>query len=203
MAKVKLTKTELKRQKDQLKTLRRYLPTLQVKKQLLQRELLLAKARIEELELRAKSFWKDLNQWISCFGEPLPLEEWVFLESIEVEMEAIAGIEVPRLKSLKISTKPYNLYQTPLWVDKGVKALEELTSIQAEITLAFEAEQLLADELRVTSQRVNLFEKVKIPEAKTLIKTISTYLDDQAAAAVGWARGAKKKLAAKTLGQEA
>ena len=54
--------------------------------------------------------------------------------------------------------------------------------------------KLLGKELRTTSQRVNLFEKVKIPEAKDNIRRIGIYLGDQQTAAVVRGKIAKKKL---------
>ena len=55
-------------------------------------------------------------------------------------------------------------------------------------------EELLEKELRSTSQRVNLFEKVKIPEAIENIRVIEVYLGDQQTAAVVRGKIAKKKL---------
>ena len=49
-------------------------------------------------------------------------------------------------------------------------------------------------ELRTTTQRVNLFEKVKIPETKRNIKKISVYLGDQQVAAVVRGKISKKNL---------
>ncbi|HPM07141.1 MAG TPA: V-type ATP synthase subunit D, partial [Treponemataceae bacterium] len=58
--------------------------------------------------------------------------------------------------------------------------------------------RLLSRELRVTTQRVNLFEKVKIPETKAHIKKITVYLGDQQVAAVVRGKISKKNLEAKT-----
>jgi len=52
----------------------------------------------------------------------------------------------------------------------------------------------LAHELRVTTQRVNLFEKVKIPEALGSIKRIGIYLGDQQTAQVVRGKISKRKL---------
>jgi V/A-type H+-transporting ATPase subunit D len=51
----------------------------------------------------------------------------------------------------------------------------------------------LKRELRVTAQRVNLFERIKIPEAQGHIRRISVHLGDQQTAAFGWALLAKRK----------
>ncbi len=53
---------------------------------------------------------------------------------------------------------------------------------------------MLLKEFRVTSQRVNLFEKVMIPTAKANIKKINIYLGDQQTAAVVRGKIAKSNL---------
>ena len=52
MAKIKLTKNELKVQKDALKMFRRYLPTLTLKKQQLQTEIRTIDAKAKEVRAR-------------------------------------------------------------------------------------------------------------------------------------------------------
>ena len=54
---------------------------------------------------------------------------------------------------------------------------------------------MLGRELTKIVQRVNLFEKVKIPEAKENIRRIRIQLGDEMTAAVGRAKIAKNKLA--------
>jgi V/A-type H+-transporting ATPase subunit D len=53
--------------------------------------------------------------------------------------------------------------------------------------------QLLAEELRLTSQRVNLFEKVMIPRTLDNIRVIRIALGDAQTAAVARAKLAKNK----------
>jgi len=52
----------------------------------------------------------------------------------------------------------------------------------------------LRKELSVTTQRVNLFEKVKIPEAQENIRLIKIYIGDQLSNAVGRSKIAKRKI---------
>ena len=58
---------------------------------------------------------------------------------------------------------------------------------------AREQERLLSRELRVTTQRVNLFEKVKIPECRENIRRIRVQISDQETAAVARSKIAKEK----------
>ncbi len=55
--------------------------------------------------------------------------------------------------------------------------------------------RLLDAELLATSQRVNLFEKVKIPETEENIKKISIYMADQQVSAVVRSKISKRKIA--------
>ena len=71
--------------------------------------------------------------------------------------------------------------------------LERRIRLRIERGVLEEQQQLLSDELRTTSQRVNLFEKVKIPEARENIRTIRIFLGDQFTAAVARGKIAKAK----------
>jgi V/A-type H+/Na+-transporting ATPase subunit D len=63
-----------------------------------------------------------------------------------------------------------------------------------EIRILDEQIRRLGEELRITTQRVNLFEKVKIPEAQENIRRIGIYLGDQQTAQVVRGKIAKRNL---------
>jgi V/A-type H+-transporting ATPase subunit D len=90
----------------------------------------------------------------------------------------------------------YDLFLMPLWVDVTVAALQRLVTLEQEINTLKQGIGLLRDELRITTQRVNLFEKVKIPEAEEAIRVIKIYIGDQMANAVGRSKAAKRKIEA-------
>ncbi len=73
-------------------------------------------------------------------------------------------------------------------------SLRDLVEIKAERAVLQEQYRRISRELRVTTQRVNLFEKVKIPECKENIRVIQIYLSDQQTAAVGRSKIAKRKM---------
>ncbi|MFP4364341.1 MAG: V-type ATP synthase subunit D [Spirochaetia bacterium] len=194
MAKVKFTKNELKKQKDALKRFQRYLPTLMLKKQQLQVEIRQVEARLQE-KLKEKKQLKDsMLNWIAVFGEPFDLDNLLSVESIETGTGNIAGIDIPLFKEITFSEEDYSLFDYPLWVDSGLEALKDLIRFDAEIEILEKQKELLEDELRITSQRVNLFEKVKIPETKENIRMISIFLGDQQTAAVVRGKIAKSNI---------
>jgi len=194
MAKIKLTKNELKKQKDGLKRFTRYLPTLMLKKQQLQLVI-----RQVELALKSKKeerdrFQNEIYSWVDVFGEKVGFDELVKIRSLEIEDGNIAGVDIPLFKGITFDLPEYNLFEKPLWVDAAVEKVSKLLAFDEEVKILEKQIEFLGAELRVTTQRVNLFEKVKIPEAKENIRMIQIYLGDQQTAAVVRGKMAKNKL---------
>ncbi len=194
MAKVKLTKNELKKQRDQLKRFQRYLPTLILKKQQLQMVLRQIEAAIAEQQAKRDRYKDDIGRWVGVFAEKVDLENLVALKSVETEVGNIAGIDIPVYKAAHFEEKRWDLFALPLWVDQAVSSIKELVSLDIEVEILQRQHELVSDELRITTQRVNLFEKVKIPETKENIRNIRIYLGDQQTAAVVRGKIAKSNL---------
>jgi V/A-type H+/Na+-transporting ATPase subunit D len=203
MGKVKNTKTELKAQRDALKRYRRYLPTLQLKKQQLQMEIRTVEQRVAEKKAEEEAARGALADWVKLYSEPLDYLSWLSVESIEVEPGNIAGVAVRSLKEIRFSRTAPDLWATPDWLDEGLSTLETLFRLRIERRLLEEQLRLLAEELRTTSQRVNLFEKVKIPECADNIRRIRIFLGDENTGAVVRSKIAKGKTVKKAEAAEA
>ncbi|NOY75845.1 MAG: V-type ATP synthase subunit D [Kiritimatiellaeota bacterium] len=205
MPKIKLTKSELKSQRDNLKQFTRFLPTLQLKKQQLQMEMRKCAAHMDELTERENEAKRSVGSWISLFAD----DKWaeflkssIVVEEIETETRNIAGIDVPEFKAARFADFEPDLFSTPPWIDDAVEAVRTAVSLKAERDIIKRQYDLIARELRVTTQRVNLFEKVKIPECKDNIRVIQIYLGDQQTAAVGRSKIAKRKMQSDADGVE-
>ena len=197
---VKLTKNEQKKQKDALKQFNRYLPTLQLKKQQLQTVIRQIEGEIEEYKLAQQKLISSLQNWIAVFGENSSfdslhtLDNLVKIDTIKKGKGNIAGVDIPVFEDLTFKDISYSLFEYPLCVDSGIEALKKASVYDARVKTLQEQIDLLNKELRTTSQRVNLFEKVKIPEAKENIRRIGIYLGDQQSSAVVRGKSAEKKL---------
>jgi V/A-type H+-transporting ATPase subunit D len=195
MANVKLTKNELKSQKDALKMFSRYLPTLMLKKQQLQMEIRLVELRQKEVVENRNAINEEFKSWIGVFGEDVGIDgSLIKVKFVKTETGNIAGVEIPVFSGAEFEPVTYDLFKKPLWVDKAVVKLQQVMLLDLELKVLDKQVELLAKELRTTSQRVNLFEKVKIPETKINIKKISVYLGDQQTAAVVRGKISKKNL---------
>jgi V/A-type H+-transporting ATPase subunit D len=185
MAKLKLTKNELKKQKDQLKMFQRYLPTLMLKKQQLQAEIRGVDARINELREEKARLDESFKTWIAVFGEKgVFTADILQITRVTVREGNIAGVPIPIFEGVEFALAWYDLLKKPLWLDAAVVNVKKVLEIDMEARTLEEQQRRLEKELRTTTQRVNLFEKIKIPEAKGNIKKIQVYLGDQQTAAV-------------------
>ena len=197
---IKLTKNEQKVQKDLLKQYQRYLPTLQLKKQQLQQVIMTTRAELAQKEAERVQMIGNLDDWVAVFAENAIFDEdksidtLVHPETVICRNENIAGVTVPKFEELKFKDVEYDVDDYPLWVDTALVKLREIARLDALVSTLRKQKALLEKELRSTSQRVNLFEKVKIPEAKENIRVIGVYLGDQQTAAVVRGKISKKKL---------
>jgi V/A-type H+-transporting ATPase subunit D len=195
MAKIKLTKNELKKQKDSLKMYRRYLPTLMLKKQQLQGEIRITELRIKELRAEKDNLDEVFKSWVAVFGEKgVFTPEILKIIRIKAGQGNIAGVAIPLFEGAEFETAPYDLARTPLWLDTAVEKMKQVILLDLEARVVEEQRRRLEHELRVTTQRVNLFEKIKIPETRGNIKKIQVYLGDQQTSAVVRGKIAKSGL---------
>lgn len=197
MEKIKFTKGELKRQRDALCQYLRYLPILQLKKQQLQMEILQQIALLEEKRQAKAQKLKSTETWLGLLAEPgIELKPWLKITEIITEVRNIAGVDLPILKEVRFPKEDYDLFLTPMWLDAAIEHLRQIVRLKKEIESIENGIAILRQELRLTTQRVNLFEKVKIPEAEEAIRRIKIYLGDQMANAVGRSKIAKRKIEA-------
>ena len=196
MAKIKFTKTELKKQQDAQKQFLRFLPTLQLKKQQLQKEVRQSTAQLEANLAAQRELVARMAGFLELFGndEALAfLESRVKIRSVKKGVANIAGISIPVFDQVDFEPIGWDLFDTDWYVDDAVQALRDAVSLREAYKVLEEQHRLLSAELRTTSQRVNLFEKVKIPECRENIRRIRIMLGDLETSAVARSKIAKRK----------
>ena len=196
MPKIKLTKTELKAQSDALKRFQRFLPMLQLKKQQLQAEIAVIDARIDEVNAREQDVRASLAGWVKLFSlEDERLAKLVVFRRAVTDTSNIAGVTIPVYKGIEAETADLDLFDTPAWFDDAAALLKTVLELKAERTVLEAQRELVTQELQMTSQRVNLFEKVKIPECRENIRLIKIAIGDAQTASVTRGKIAKGRSA--------
>ena len=197
MSKLKLTKTELKTQTDALKQYRRFLPTLQLKKQQLQMELRKSRDLVEANRREYALLRKQLESFVGLYADRGAvgfIKENLQVVGVILSTANIAGVTVPVFEKVIFSEGNYDPFNVDFWLDGGLRTVRELVSLIEAGKVLEEQYRLLNVELLSTTQRVNLFEKVKIPECLENIRKIQIYLGDATTAAVVRSKIAKRKM---------
>lgn len=195
-AKVKLTRPELKRFRDALVRYQRYLPMLKLKQQQLQISLRQVHQQRKEAAAELKTAADTFNGYRRILADPAGLDITALAQPAEIRTSSqnIAGVNIPVFEEVLFTRTAYTLFATPPWVDRAILDLRQVNRARARMEIIEQQFQLLQKELTKITQRVNLFEKVKIPEAREIIRVIRIKLGDEMTAAVGRAKIAKSKL---------
>ncbi len=192
--KIKLTKNALKTEKENLKRYHQFLPMLNLKKKQLQLEIYKTHQAIEEKLQKKLKLEQETGKWSGVFNENIDFTNLIKIENLIIEKTNLAGLEIPILKSISFSESNINFFKYPLWLEPALVALKKLVTLNKQIEILKTQFDLLKDELRIISQRINLFEKIKIPQAKESIKKIMIFLTDFERAGMIRAKIAKEKL---------
>ena len=193
-----LNKTTLKQQRDQLKMFKRFLPSLDLKRQQLLAALKQARHELAEVERQIDELWKRLEQVFPLLGSSTVatrnLASLVRVRSVPLEEENVLGTRLPIIRGeLEFDVADYSRLVTPFWVDFLVADLEKLAELRVHLQVRRERVERLDYAARRITQRVNLFEKVLIPKAQENIRRIVIFLSDQERAAVVRSKIAKNK----------
>jgi len=198
---IKYTKTELRGQQVKLSQLQKYLPTLQLKKAMLQLEVDSVARAIKALDNQLAEQLGRLEHFAGLLPthEAHPLFEAVELLEVKKHFENIAGVDIPVFEEAVFAPEDYALFDTPVWLEEGISAMKKLIEIRESAAILRTKKVLLEKELRDVSIRVNLFEKIMIPRTLENIKKIKIFLGDQFLAAVSQAKVAKRKIEERKL----
>ena len=194
--KVKLTRPELKKHRDALQRFQRYLPMLKLKQQQLQVTI----RDVNKQRREARDAVGAAVEKFDVYGEILTDVAGVDIQALATPKDVdttwanVAGVRIPVFAGVEFPTGAYSLFSTPAWVDRTLEDLREVNRRQAEVDIFDQQYRILRKELTKIVQRVNLFEKVMIPNCLEAIRIIRIALGDEMTAAVGRAKIAKGKL---------
>lgn len=196
MPRLALNKGALQRESRRLRVYRRLLPVLDLKKRQLIAE---HRAAVGELQRKREA----IRQAQSRVAETLPmlanrrvdLQGLVRVVATQIGEGQRLGVRIPTLEAVETRRAEYGLLVRPHWVDSAATAVEATVRLRLEVRVQAEVARRLSAAATKVTQRVNLFEKVLIPQAEARIRRIRIHLADAERAAVVRAKIAKRKQA--------
>ncbi len=173
----KYNKSALYELGEQLKIREKALPTLKSKESALRMEIKRIKQIAQDYEeklLQRKEEIKHLARlWVE-FEDNL-----VSIKTTTYKDKTIAGVKIPVLNTFEFDIKEISQYHKPDWFMDGIHILKELTELSLLQEVSQRATQILELARKKTTQKVNLYEKVQIPEYLEGIRKIKRFLEDE------------------------
>lgn len=194
MARLQLSKTSLTNEKRRLEGFERFLPSLDLKRRQLTALRAGTAATIADLEKQVEDLRAEVADRLPMLANTdIDLNELVRVSNVQVEMENVVGVRLPRLSGAQVDVRSYSYLGKPHWVDQVAEDLKRMLDLRLRLQVEQRRLELLAQAVRTVTQRVNLFDKVLIPRTRANIKRIEIYLSDAERAAVVRAKIAKAK----------
>ena len=194
MARLALNKASLTKLNRQLKAYKDFLPSLDLKRRQLLGEQAKAKQAIATLNQQLTALEPLIANDLLMLSNPgVDLTHIVKIVGVDVVKENVMGTRLPKLNAVDIQIQAYALLGRPHWVDRVVDLLRTAVELRLQLQVAEQRLVLLSQAVRKITQRVNLFDKVLIPQTQANIKKIRIYLSDAERAAVVNSKIAKRK----------
>jgi V/A-type H+-transporting ATPase subunit D len=190
---IRLNKVSLREQKQKMAMYERFLPALEARKQQLIMQLTVIRTNIRDQRELMETMLEEIRSWASLYWDiERVLRFYIVIREIRCASRNIAGLKIREFKEVEFDDPGYSFFRTPYSFDAVLKRTREAISLRERIKILEEQERVLLEGFRKTSQRINLYEKMLIPQCREAVRRISVYLQDQQAAAVGVAKVAKR-----------
>ena len=155
----------------------RALPTLKNKEMALRLEVSKSKKKFNELDETLTRVMEDYSKNPGIWGEFIP--NLISIGEVKTITKKIAGVKTPILDEVIFKIDDYSLFVNPKWFPEGIRRTKELVSIAIERDFFSRKMELLNHARRKTTQKVNLYEKVQVPEYENAIRKIKRFLEDE------------------------
>lgn len=169
-------KTFLQNLNNQLNIRKRALPTLKNKETALRMEVKKAKKDTKNFASELESIILEQEEGNKIWCEyDLSL---LMLDQLTLGEKKIAGVRIPILEEVSFVSARFNLFSSPKWFSDGISVLRKIIQLEAELRISTQRIEILEYARKKTTQKVNLYEKVQIPEYEKTIRKIKRFLED-------------------------
>lgn len=170
-------KTSLNLLNRQLKVRLRALPTLKNKESALRMEVKRARDMATEFDAKVKQQTAALDKFMRLWTEFDA--NLVTIKHVEMQTKKIAGVKIPIMGEIVFDYAEFSVFNRPKWYLDGISIIEKLAAITIEKQFYLRKMRILDAVRKKTTQKVNLYEKVQIPEYNDSIRKLKRFLEDE------------------------
>lgn len=194
MGKLALNKSTLNKEGRKVKAYKKFVPALDLKRKQLLAARAAARQQLQEGEVALAALQQEIREQLPMLANFRGrAEQLVEVRQLEITQINLVGIRLPEVRSLQLAARPYSLLSTEPWLDRLTQLLMRATELQIHGRVLEKRLTLLEAGLQKTTQRLNLFDKVLIPQAERNIRKIRIALSDSERAGVVTSKIAKNK----------
>lgn len=194
MARLQLSKSSLSREQKNLATYQKFLPSLDLKRQQLMAERVKAERALAATRQAIEALRREVGETLRMLSNrDVDLTDLARLTEVRFGSENLVGTRLPTLEAIEIEVRPYALLGKPHWVDRVAAVLHDMLKLRIRVQIEARRVALLKAAVKTITQRVNLFDKVLIPDTRKNIKRIKIFLADAEKAAVVRSKISKRK----------
>lgn len=192
-AKYSYNKSSIQLFQKQLSIRYKALPVLLRKETALRQVIVKRKASLAKQRERVQSLYADLKQLLPI------LPEWPFelkIKDLQLEKENLAGTKIEGLARVEYESLDLDFTHQEGWLAPAIAQLREYSTEKLRLDIDEKALQVLETARKKTTQKVNLYEKVQIPDYNEAIRKIKSFLEDKENIATAAAKIVKNRKSA-------
>lgn len=194
MAKLALNKSTLNKEGQKVKAFKRFVPALDLKRKQLLSARVAARQQLQAIEQRLQQVQQQVCEQLPMSSQTnAELLALIQVDVFTLKQVNLVGIVLPEIDTLRLSLRPYSYLGAEHWLYPLLHLLMLAVELQLQQRVWQKRLDCIDIGLRKTTQRLNLFEKVLIPQAQKNIQRIHIALSDTERAAVVSSKIAKKK----------
>ena len=169
-------KTTIQQFKRQLAIRQKALPILKNKETALRLEVVKLSKELEKLDKKKQKLEARLENYRGFWAE---FPEIVSVDKIERYSKKVIGVKIPEIKTIEFKLADVSWWNLPAWIPGGIAIIKEAIRLKLETNILEEQIKTLENARKKTTQKVNLYEKVQIPEYEDAIMKIKRFLEDK------------------------
>ena len=194
MARLLLSKSTLLKEKKRLESFQRFLPSLEMKRQQLMAALKDNRKALKKLQQQQQELEDFIAEQVPMLAnQDIDLQCLCEVKHFTEKKVNVVGVWLLDVDVLEFELAQISVLAKPHWVDVVQLKLQQGLELAIRFDIETFNNQLLEAELKKVTQRVNLFDKVLIPETKANLRKIQLYLDDKDREMVVTSKLAKNK----------
>jgi V/A-type H+-transporting ATPase subunit D len=169
-------KTTIQDLNRQLGIRKKALPILQNKETALRKEIRNRQEKLHDLSKQMQRLKDHINEQPYLWAE---LPEVLFIENAALKETKIIGVKVKELDKIQFRIADFCWWRYPAWFPTGIDILKQVVQLELETDILRDQVKTLEEARKKTTQKVNLYEKVQIPEMEDAILKIKRFLEDK------------------------